>query len=155
MTDQQTNITAEDLRELKEDLLHIRSVSDAFRLSGLNDEPDAFAGKQKSVDDLWEIVQAWDLYLTQNDPRDTLKVRAFIKSALFAVSAAEHMYARWDSLRAALLQEFSDEGHKRLIEKHCTNSRKRFTDLARETREAVHIAYFLINHPGGDHVKPS
>jgi hypothetical protein len=155
VTDQQTNITAEDLRELKEDLLHIRSVSDAFRLSGLNDKPDAFAGKQKSVDDLWEILQAWDLYLTYNDPGDTLKVRAFIKSALFAISAAEHMYARWESLQAHLLQDFSDEGHKRLIEKHSINSRKRFTDLAREAREAVHIAHFLINHPGGDHVKSS
>ncbi len=155
MTDQTTTLTPEDLTQLKEDLLRIRSIADALRLSGINDEADKFAGKQKTVDAFWEELQSWELHLQKTDPLDTLKIRAFIMSAFLAVSAAEHMYARWESLSKHAQQAFDDEGHKRLIEKHMTNSRRRFTDLAREAREATHIAYFLLARPEVSHVKPA
>ena len=153
MTGHAATITAEDLSQLKEDLLQIRSKTDAMRLAGINEDAVAFSGKQKQVDGLWEHLQEWELYLQKIDPTDTLRISAFVTSSFLAVSAAEHMYARWESLSKALTGTFEDEGHKRLIEKHAANSRRRFTDLAREAREAAHIAYFLLTRPEGAHVE--
>lgn len=155
MTDQTTKITPNDVTELKEVLLHVRSTADALRIAGIREEAETFTGKQKTVDGLWEDLQAWEIYLQLNDPLDTLKIRPFISSAFLAISAAEHMYARWESLSKHALHPFEDEGHKRLIEKHLASSRRRFTDLAREVREATHVAYFLLARPEGSHVKQS
>ncbi len=140
-----TNITPKYLVELKEDLLSIRSRSDALRLAGLNDEPGAFAKQKQKIEELWELVTACHCSLQKHDSPDTLGIRPFLASAYWAVCAADNMFHRWQGLGLDSMQTFDDEGHKRLIEKHFANSRRRFVDLMREAREAAHIAYFLIN----------
>lgn len=145
MTDNITKITEEDLVHLKEDLLRFRSISDALRLAGLNDTLGAFVQQKETIESLWEDLQAWDIYLQAKDPGDTLGISAFVSSAFWSISAADNMFCRWKALGLDSLQRFEDEGHKRLIEKHFASSRRRFVDLAREAREATHVAYFLIN----------
>lgn len=153
MTDQAAGITEEDLRALKENLLHIRAVADRFRLAGIQDDPSALSGKKEEVSKLWEEIEAWDVYLWSIDPQNTLRIRAYIDSACAAMTGADAMYRRWEKLSARASDNYEDEGHKRLIEKHCANSRRRFTDLSRETREAAHIAYFLLTRLEVAHVK--
>lgn len=153
MTDQATAITDEDIRALKEDLLRIRSLSDGFRLAGIHSDPGALSGKKEDIGKLWEDIEAWDVYLHKVDPQNTLRIRAFIDSANAAMSAADAMYRRWEQLSAHMSADYQDEGHKRLVEKHAANSRRRFTDLSRETREAAHIAHFLLTKTEGPHVK--
>lgn len=145
MTSSTTTITAEDLLQLKEDLLRIRSHSDALRLAGLSEEPGLFIQQKEKIQSLWEDLQAWDVYLKKIDSADTLGIAPFVSSAFWSISAADNMFARWEALGLDSMRAFEDEGHKRLIEKHFVNSRRRFVDLAREAREAAHIAYFLVN----------
>jgi hypothetical protein len=153
VTNQVPSIKDEDLRTLKEDLLRIRSLTDGFRLAGIHSNPDALAGKKDEISNLWEDIEGLDVYLWKIDPQNALFIRAFVESANAAMNAASAMYSRWERLSAHLSTEFRDEGHKKLIEKHAANSRRRFTDLSREAREAAHIAHFLLNRPEGPNVK--
>lgn len=153
MTGHAATITAEDLSQLKEDLLDFRSIADRLRLAGVHAETESLSGKSEEISKFWEDLEAWDVYLWKIDPQNTLRIRAFIDSAAAALTAADAMYRRWEKLSSHASADYEDEGHKRLIEKHAANSRRRFTDLARETREAAHIAYFLLTKPEVPHVK--
>jgi hypothetical protein len=77
----------------------------------------------------------------------------FVQSAVLSLQAAEIMMHRLVKLSESTVV-FPDEGHRRLLDKQILMARRRAVDLCRESREACHVAHFLLNKKE-PHVKPS
>lgn len=72
-----------------------------------------------------------------------------VLSASFALRSAGPLVARCHALSMVNAIDMTDTGHFNVIQKHINSSRCSIGALARETREATHIAQFIINRLDG------
>lgn len=139
-----------EIKSIQEALEDIRARADRLRLAGLVARPDTLAGRSPEISQLRREMTTLSVRVLLFDPDDLLGMHLFVASARHALASAHALYRRWESLTEKQDGKFFDDGHQRVVEKHINNARRRVTDLAREAREAAHIALFLTTREGAE-----
>lgn len=146
----------QEIALLLRNLLSVRGLAEDLRMLCLSESASGWEHKHNAVLSAHEMMQGATEAARRLFPAHQQAVCPFMLSASAALGASGILFSRYDALATTVQGDLVDPGHFRAIQKHSESSRRIIGGLAREAREATHIAQFLINRIDGvHHAKPA
>lgn len=147
----------QEIASLLQNLLSVRNLCEEVRVLCLAEGVDNGWEKKREETAAAKTVAVHCTVLShQLFPEQDALLGPFMISTVHALDAASTMFNRRAGLAHSVPEDMKDPGHWNCIQKHMDSSRRIIGVLAREAREAAHIAQFLINRIDGVHdAKPT
>lgn len=140
----------QDIASLLQHLLGMRNLCEEVRVLCLAESVDNGWEKKREETAAAKAMARHCIAMShQLFPEQSALLNPFMISAVHALDAASIMFDRQAELSFSKMEDMKDPGHFNCIQKHMNSSRRTIGVLAREAREAAHIAQFLINRIDG------